>query len=221
MELLLAGDRHTASSLILGQAASGMPVRDIYLQVLSPAQQALGQLWQEGSISVALEHFATAATQMIMGQLFPYIIGEGHAQRRNGAGFVGCCVAGELHEIGMRMVCDLLEMEGFDTWYLGANTPDTAIIDFLADKLQESPHRPLVLGVSVTLVQGVPLARNLIVSMRKDPRLDGVRVLVGGLPFLNRPNLWSEVGADGHAADASEATRTLTQLTRISTEGLL
>jgi hypothetical protein len=36
---------------------------------------------------------------------------------------VAACVSGELHEIGVRMLCDLLEMEGWNTIYLGANVP--------------------------------------------------------------------------------------------------
>ena len=221
LELLLEGDRRQASSLILGQAAGGMPVRDIYLDVFSPAQRMLGQLWQENRISVALEHFATAATQMIMSQLFPYIFAQGADQPRLDAGFVGCCVQGELHEIGMRMVCDLLELEGFDTWYLGANTPDKGILDFLAEKLRSGAGRtkPIILGVSCTIAQGVPFVERLIQALRSDARLPDVKILVGGLPFLRREDLWLKIGADAHARDAAEATPVVRRLAGLTEVG--
>lgn len=216
VELLLAGDRRQASRLIMGQAAGGMSVRDIYLGVFSPAQRRLGQLWQENRISVAMEHFSTAATQMVMSQLFPYIFAQGTGQTRLGAGFVGCCVQGELHEIGMRMVCDLLEIEGVDTWYLGANTPDGAVLSFLADKLG-SGGGPLVLGVSCTLAQSVPLVEKLVAAVRGDERVRQVKIMVGGLPFMRRADLWSKIGADAQAGDAAEAVQVFRAL--ISREG--
>ena len=44
------------------------------------------------------------------------------------------CVSDELHEIGLRIVCDFFEMEGWDTFYLGANTPTRSIIQMISDQ---------------------------------------------------------------------------------------
>ena len=63
---------------------------------------------------MAQEHYCTAATQLIMSQLYPYIFTTG----KNGRVLVGTCVSGDLHEIGVRMVSDFFEMEGWDTFYL-------------------------------------------------------------------------------------------------------
>ncbi len=195
LELTLAGSRREAASLILGQAQAGHDVRGIYLDVLKPALRALGLLWQHGRISVAEEHFTTASTQMVMSQLFPFF----QSTTRNGHTFVGCCVAGEVHEVGMRMVSDLLELDGFDTWYLGANTPDADVLSLLAQK------KAAVLGISATMSHGLPLVERLIRALRADERTSGTRVLVGGLAFARRPGLWHDLGADGCADDAAEA----------------
>ena len=40
----------------------------------------VGRLWQMNQISVAQEHYCTAATQLIMSQLYPYIFS---GERRN------------------------------------------------------------------------------------------------------------------------------------------
>ncbi len=47
--------------------------------------------------------------------------------------------------------------------------------------------------------------RELIDSVRADPRCARLRVLVGGHPFTIDPALWRAVGADGTAADAEAA----------------
>lgn len=192
VDLLLCGDRRGAASAILGQLQAGLAVRPVYLEVFQPALRAVGQLWQRGLISVAVEHYITAATQMVMSQIFPLILGA----PRNGVTFVGCCVATELHEVGMRMVTDLLELDGYDTWYLGANTPDEGVVDMVAEK------RAQVLGVSATMAQGVPLVQRLIAALRRDERTRGVAVLVGGMAFAHNPSRWRDIGADGYAADA-------------------
>ncbi|WP_176239343.1 cobalamin B12-binding domain-containing protein [Mariniplasma anaerobium] len=41
---------------------------------------------------------------------------------------VAVCVGNELHEIGMRMVADFFEMDGWDTFFIGSNLPVSEII---------------------------------------------------------------------------------------------
>ena len=43
------------------------------------------------------------------------------------------CVAGETHEIGTRMVADLLELAGWDTIYLGGNVPISDVVQVLVE----------------------------------------------------------------------------------------
>ena len=105
--------------MILQAVEQGSPVKDIYQRVFQPTQHEIGRLWQTNQISVAQEHYCTAATQLAMAQLYPYTF----SAERSGRRLVAACVSGELHEIGARIVADLFEMAGWDTYYLGANTP--------------------------------------------------------------------------------------------------
>jgi MerR family transcriptional regulator, light-induced transcriptional regulator len=112
---LLACQRHAAGRLILEAVDSGMAIRDVYLQVFQPCQRELGRLWQAGRITPAQEHYCTAATQLIMSQLAPRLF----ITEKNGRRAVIACVAEEAHEVGTRMVADLMELAGWDTIYLG------------------------------------------------------------------------------------------------------
>jgi hypothetical protein len=73
LELVRAGRRGEASDLILEAVRGGVHVKEIYLHVFQPAQWEVGRLWQTGQLSVAQEHFCTAATQWIMSQLYPWV----------------------------------------------------------------------------------------------------------------------------------------------------
>lgn len=195
LQALLAGDRRAAQKIVVDAIADGASIRDIYLFVFQQSQREVGRLWQANKITVAHEHLATAATQAIMSTLHPEIF----RTERIGRTFVGACVDGELHEIGMRMVADFFEMEGWDTYYLGANTPKSHLVQLLAERKAD------VLGISATITYHIRAVEEIIRAVRETPATRDVKILVGGYPFNREPGLWKEVGADGFARDASES----------------
>lgn len=189
LDLVLDGKRQAAMDYVLGLIEQGVNIRDIYLGVFQPALYEVGRLWQENVISVAKEHYCTAVTQSIISRIYPHVF----SARHNGLIMVGCCVQDELHEIGIRMVCDFFEMDGWDTHYLGANNPVEGVVDFVHEK------KAHVLGVSVTMTFHLDKARALIGSVRQ-AMSERVRILVGGYPFSRDPDLAREMGADACVA---------------------
>lgn len=192
-EALLEGERQRASGLIEEALEEGAPIKELYLQVFQPSQYEIGRLWMTNAISVAEEHYCTAATQLIMSQLYPRIF----SSRRRGLSFVACCVGGELHEIGMRMVADFFELEGWDTYYLGANTPVATLNDYLSSK------KPAVLGLSMTLSKHAGTLGEIVESVRSG--FPDLKIIAGGYAFLQDPTLAARLGLDGFAPDAEEA----------------
>jgi methanogenic corrinoid protein MtbC1 len=203
---LLRGDRHLASRLVLHAVEHGATVRKLYLGVFQPALHEIGRLWQLNRISVAEEHYCTAATQLVMSQLYPHIFSSG----RNGRTVVVACVSGDLHELGARMVADFFEMDGWDSYYTGASTPLTGVVRAVAERHAD------VLAVSATITQHVPEVRRLIGLVRSHPGCGRVNIIVGGHPFNRDPSLWREVGADGTGLDAHAAVETGNSLARVA-----
>ena len=192
---LLSGERHIASKLVIDVVQDSDDVKAIYLHVFQTTQREIGRLWQTGQISVAQEHYCTAATQMIMSQLYPYIF----TNEKIGRSLVATCVGGELHEVGIRMVADFFEIEGWDTYYLGANAPAKSILTTIEE--QEAD----VVGISTTMFFNVAAVGELISILRASTVSQNVKILVGGYPFLISQELWKQVGADGFAQDAQSA----------------
>jgi MerR family transcriptional regulator, light-induced transcriptional regulator len=197
LEFLLNSDRHSASKLILQSVEAGVPVKDIYQEVFQPVQREIGRLWQINKISVAQEHFCSAATQLVMSQLYPYIF----STRKNGKRFIAASVGNELHEIGLRMVADFFEMAGWDTYYFGANTPSESIIDTIK---QINPH---LIGLSTTITYNLKNLKELIKAIKAEKFNLKTKIIVGGYPFITSPDLWKKVGADGYAPDAENALK--------------
>ncbi len=195
VHMLLGGYRGAAGRLVLDAAERGEPIGLLYLQVLQPALREIGRLWQMNKISVAQEHFCSAATQIVMSQLLTGML----VAERCGGSVVVACVSGDLHEVGARMVGDFFEMAGWDTYFCGANTPHADVVQSVIERAAD------VLAVSVTMGYHLHLVQDLIDAVRVDPRCARLRIMVGGHPFTIDPALWRTVGADGTAADAEAA----------------
>ena len=195
LELLLKGDRHSAGKMIIEAVDNGISVKDIYLHVFQSSLYEIGRLWQENKITVAQEHYCTAATQLIMSQLYPYI----SRGDKSGKVLVATSVSKELHEIGVRMVADFFEMDGWNTFYLGANTPTESIIETIITKRAD-----LVL-ISATISSHIGEVMELIRTIHSCGECRDPKIIVGGYPFNIDTELWKKVGADGQAVDAETA----------------
>jgi methanogenic corrinoid protein MtbC1 len=198
---LLNGDRNMASNLIMDTVKNGVKIEDIYLEVFQKSQYEVGRLWLSNQISVAKEHFCSAATQMIMSQLYPYIF----STQRIGKKFVGASIGGELHEIGIRMVADFFEMKGWDTYYLGANAPASTIIKAVEENKAD------IIGLSIAMPYHRQLLTDTISEIRKSSVGNDVKILIGGAA-LNKKTGVEKFGADGFAPNAQQAIEIANQL---------
>jgi len=198
--LLLKGDQRSAGALILdAYQHKNVSIQDLYLHVFQVTQREIGRLWQLSMISVAKEHYCTAATQLIMGQLYPFIFKGNLSDKK----VIVSCAQGELHELGARMVADFFELDGWDSHFLGANTPSASILDTIRE------IQPKVLALSATMTFHVQELAQLIRRVKTLPSVP--KILVGGYPFNLSTTLWQKVGADGYAADASLAVMAANQ----------
>lgn len=202
LDALLACRRDRALELVDAAVAGGISVKSLYMDVFQPLLREVGRLWQLNRVTVAQEHYCTAAIQLLMGQLSVRVFGTD----RIGHSMLTACVGDELHEVGARMVCDFFEMSGWDTRFLGANVPTSALLAMLLEAEAE------VLCLSVTLASHLSAARDIIATIERHEPLAQIKVIVGGMPFNVQPNLWQRIGAHGCAHDAPGAVELAARL---------
>lgn len=194
LSFLLEKKREDALSEIIPMINDSATVKEVYSNVLLPVQREIGRLWQLNRISVADEHYATETTRQLMAQLSSRVRkGDG----RNGD-IISTCLGGELHDLGMRMVNDFFSIEGYRTYYTGANTPAISIVQWLS-----KDHYDLI-AISAALTSHLRMVREAIEKIRAEGYKD-IPVLVGGFAFNDDSDLWKIVGADGWAPTAEEA----------------
>lgn len=181
---------------ILNKMDSGLSLKEVYLQILQPTLYQVGDLWQQRIITVAKEHYITAAIQHIIGKLYGILFSR---KQQNRFSMTAVCAGSELHEIGMRMVADIFELSGWDTVFLGSNIPVSQVVAQLKE------HPTDLLAISATNSSHLVDVLSLISLLKAQPELKHVKVIVGGRSFNEAPNLWKKMNADGFASDAEQA----------------
>jgi methanogenic corrinoid protein MtbC1 len=201
----LAYDAAGALAVVRNARKQGMSLRELYLEVIQRAQLELGRLWECDQVTVAQEHYCSALAQRVLAELW---VGSMHG--RGDPTVVVACVAGELHELGARMVADFFELDGWDSTYLGAATPLTGVLETVRVR------RATLLALSVTITSRITVVQKLIGAVRHQDDLQHVRILVGGRPFHIAPELWRTLGADRSAPDADGAVSAGRELVRFA-----
>jgi methanogenic corrinoid protein MtbC1 len=200
LDAVLAGSRRQALEVVDQAMQAGLGIRPLYLEVFQPVMREIGRLWQENRITVADEHLATAITQAAMARMYGelFAVDAGH-----GPLLVAACADQERHELGLRMICDVLEMEGWDTVFLGASVPIEDLVRMVLDR------KPEVVALSASISPHVGRVREAIAGIRAAVPEEGPLILVGGRAFADDPGLAGRLGADLTAKDAAEATERL------------
>jgi MerR family transcriptional regulator, light-induced transcriptional regulator len=194
VDLLVAGDLGSATRLVEEATDSGADVRQVYLEVLQPALYEVGRRWEEAEISVAQEHLATATTQGLMARLADRL--GGRVAGRRGRRALLACAEGELHAIGVRMVADFLDADGWDVLFVGALSPASSVAELAGEQ------RVDVVALSASLSMRIPEIRTAVLALRALERVPVIAV--GGQAFGGSEEVALATGADLYAADAAE-----------------
>jgi hemerythrin-like metal-binding protein len=174
MDRLLLGDRRGCRVIVQGLLAEGISFKDLYVNLFQRAMYRTGELWMTNQISVAAEHLATSVTLDMMTLVHPTLLDS----PRKGRSAVVTCVGSELHQMGAHMVADTLELHGWDSYFLGANTPVEGLLELLEEK------QPDVLCLSVSLSSHTGRFKETVKNTRV--LFPELHILAGGQAFLQR-----------------------------------
>ena len=196
LERLLDGDYNGSLQLAGEQIHTREDLPDFYQHVITPCLYQIGTLWQDNMISVAHEHLATAIVSQLLAELFGRF-----AELSTSRGTVlATTVPGEEHDTGLRMIADLLELDGWTVVYGGPARTEEEITDLVLE------HRPDLVMVSVTMVFSLHRLRDLTGALRRLPGRDRMGILGGGqaTASLEDPKAW---GLDERTQTAREAVQ--------------
>ena len=171
LESLISGDRRSCSEYAHQYIEQNHSIQELYENVLRTSLYDVGKLWEYNQISVATEHLAAAIVESILNEFYQDIASNGKTNKR----IVLSCVEEELHQIGIKMISDVFEMNGWYSCFLGANTPTRDLIVYIRE------NQPDLLGISMSLYFHLPNLDEMLQRIREE--FPDLPVLVGGQAF--------------------------------------
>jgi len=106
----------------LKRGATELGTQGLLQRVVAPLAREVGELWREGSLTAAHEHFATAVIRVFLGQAAKPFAGADQSPV-----LVVATPAGQLHELGALLVGAAAANLGWHVTYLGAGLPAAEI----------------------------------------------------------------------------------------------
>ncbi|MBM3822921.1 MAG: cobalamin B12-binding domain-containing protein [Verrucomicrobia bacterium] len=167
----------------LKRGALELGAQGLLQRVIAPLAQTIGELWRDGTITAAHEHFASAVIRIFLGHAARPFAGLEIAPA-----LVVATPAGQLHELGALIVSAAAANLGWYVTYLGASLPAAEI----AGAARQNQARAVALS---------------LVYPEDDPRLEGemmrlreclpmeVPILVGGRAMPAYREALDKIGA--------------------------
>jgi len=173
LKFLLQGNRAACTHIVQGLLDQGIDLKSLYQDLFERSLYKIGELWESNQISVAKEHLATAITEGMMNLIYPRLFEkEGASQTRKA---IISCAANEYHQVGGKMVADILEFQGWDAHFLGANTPEDHMLAYIQEM------KPDLVGLSLSIYFNVPSLQSSVKAIRTN--FHNLDILIGGQAF--------------------------------------
>ena len=134
------------------------------------------------------EHRKTSMVRTVIECMYPYVIKIKNETKSLNKKVLLICPEKEYHEIGLRMIDDFLQMNGYETVFIGTNTPKDQV---LAAVLSMKPD---YLAISVTDYYLLFEAQKIINLIKE--KTGNVKIIVGGNAFKGNYESIKSIGGD-------------------------
>jgi MerR family transcriptional regulator, light-induced transcriptional regulator len=192
---LLKGDLKQAREIFNEHLKAGKGFLEIELHLIQPALYQVGWDWQKNLVSVAQEHLATSTAITMMALEFS----QAELGEPNGKSVICACVEGNNHAVGLRIVADAFELNGWDVKFLGADVPKCELIKML------QADTPDLLCLSLSMPDHLPVAKSTIKEVHLALGEASPAIMIGGLAINAFPAVIDTIGADKAAVNALQA----------------
>jgi excisionase family DNA binding protein len=196
---LAMGNEVEAWAVVEQALASGVTPQRAFLDLLGGTVAEIGSQVDAGEASTADLHIATSTAQRVAVRL-----GARFRRRRRSRGTVVLgAPPGELHDLPIALIADLLRLDAYSVLELGADVPPEAFA-----VAAERAERPAVVGLGVTRIDHIDAAREVVAAVRR--AAPDVPVLVGG-QAVRSAEVAAVLGVDAWA-DGETITATVERL---------
>jgi 5-methyltetrahydrofolate--homocysteine methyltransferase len=191
---VIEGDKNVVESEVNKALGEGAEARSILTEGLIGGMSVVGERFRAGDMFLPEVLMSASAMHKGLDIVKPLLAKSG--QRAVGRVVIGT-VAGDIHDIGKRIVGFLLEGHGFEVIDLGVNVPNESLVQAVEE------YNPDILGMSALLTTTMPNMGVVIDLLKEKGIRDNVRIIVGGASV--NQEFADSIGADGYAPEAGSA----------------
>lgn len=190
---MLTRDKTGCAKLVIDSLEAGeLDVVELYEEVLSPSLSSISGNNTEQKISIWDEHMRSGIVRMAIELSYPYIVKKDTVQLDSPRAMI-FCIEEEYHELGARMTTDFLTLLGFDSYFIGANTPEEEAIDAALEL------KPDLVCISASNFYNLVKIQEVIDSLRELISKDKAKpfsIVVGGYAVANTEGVKEHVKPD-------------------------
>jgi 5-methyltetrahydrofolate--homocysteine methyltransferase len=195
-DVILNGNVQESPDCVQAALDDDLEPERILNESMIAAMQEVGQLYEKGEYFVPEMLVSARAMQLGLDVLRPHLVSSG--VEPVGKVAIGT-IRGDLHDIGKNLVSMMLEGAGFEIIDLGTNVPPERFVAAVQNDGVD------IVGLSALLTTTMPKMRLIIKAIEEAGIRGKVKIIVGGAPLTDE--FAKEIGADGYAPDASQATK--------------
>lgn len=189
-----------AAEEILSGLCADFSMIEIADNLLAPSLESIGTGWEEGTVALAQVYMSGKICEQLVEKIL-----KTSAPARREQPKMAMAVIEDYHSLGKKIVLSVLKVAGYEVLDYGHGLSTAKVIDrALEDEIE-------VLLISTLMLPSALLIRNMTKLLKL--RNSGIKVVVGGAPFLFDKDLWKEVGADAMGSNASDAIGLVKRMT--------
>ena len=194
-EAVLKGKKDTITALTKTAVEEGNAPKDILDQILLPAINEVGDLFDKGKYFLP-QLIASAEAMKVSIEYLEPLLKEGGSDEEM-ATIVIATVEGDIHDIGKNLVALMLKNYGFRVIDLGKDVSKETIIQ------TAKAENAKIIGLSALMTTTMQQMRHVI-DYAKEQGVDA-KIIIGGAVITQE--YADEIGADGYSKDAADAVK--------------
>lgn len=194
-DAVIDGKEEDVEELTRQAIDEGIDASEILSDGLLAGMDVVGKAFKAGDMFVP-EVMMTADAMKVGVEMIRPMLGAGTGDEKKGKIVLGT-VAGDLHDIGKKLVAILFDSQGYEVIDLGFDVPVENFVE-----AAEANSADLI-GMSALLTTTMPVMGEVVAALNDAGVRDKYKVIIGGAPVTQEFS--DEIGADGYTADAQSA----------------
>jgi 5-methyltetrahydrofolate--homocysteine methyltransferase len=192
---VINGQLDEIASLTNTALSSGLTAKEVLDKGLMPGMDVIGVEFKRGDRFIPEVLVSATTMQIALDILKPLLSKAG--EKMAGKVVIGT-VKGDVHDIGKKLVGMMLEGAGFEVIDIGKDVPLGKFVEAV------KKEKPDLVAMSALLTTTMVSMSQTIAALKEAGLRNTVKIMIGGAPVT--AEYARQIGADGYAANAPEAT---------------